>query len=87
MLVDKQSCYIIVGKTILSKIEIKSLPEAVVAFMGTFYLLDFDHPKFFEIGLNVLQYFIFQDSNVPKDIAQTFNMNLAAYKKYKSQED
>ena len=80
-------CYIFVGKTILSKIEIKCLPEAVVAFMATFYLLDFDYPKFFEVGLNVLQYFIFQDSNVPKDIAQTFNMYLAAYKKYKSQED
>ena len=59
MLVDKQSCYIIMGKTILSKIEVKCLPEAVVAFMATFYLLDFDYSKFFEIELNVLQYFTF----------------------------
>ena len=59
MLVDKQSCYIIMGKTILSKIEVKCLPEAVVAFMATFYLLDFDYSKFFAIELNVLQYFTF----------------------------
>lgn len=44
LMLDKQHCYVIVGKCILSKLEVRLLPEAVVAFMATFYLLDFDYP-------------------------------------------
>ena len=53
--------------------------------MVTFYLLDFDYPKQYEIGMNVLQYFIFEDSNVPKDIAVSFNSQLSSYKQFKAE--
>ena len=57
LMLDRNSCYVIVGKRILLKLEISLLPETVVAFMATFYLLDFDYPKYYELGMNVLQYF------------------------------
>ena len=63
--------------------KISQLPEAVVAFIATFCLLDFDYPKQYEIA--IMQYFIFEDSNVPKDIAQSFSSNLSQYKKFKSE--
>ena len=85
LMMDKEHVYLIVGKSIMWKLEVKLLPTAVVAFMATFYLLDFDYPKQFEIGMNVLQYFVFEDSNVPKDIAQSFNTSLAAYKQFKAE--
>ena len=85
LMLDKEHCYVMVGKCILSKLEVRLLPEAVVAFMATFYLLDFDYPKQYEVGMNVLQYFIFEDSNVPKDIAQCFNSNFSLYKKFKAE--
>jgi hypothetical protein len=46
LMLDRNSCYVIVGKRILLKLEISLLPETVVAFMATFYLLDFDYPKY-----------------------------------------
>ena len=55
------------------KVQVNQLPEAVVAFLAAFYLLDIDYPKCHEIGMNVLQYCIFEDKNVPKDIAAQFN--------------
>ena len=58
--------------------------EAVVAYLATFYLLDFDYPRHHEMGLNVLQYYLFQDTNVPNDIAASFNAHLDAYKQFKS---
>ena len=48
------------------RLEVKLLPEHVVALMATFYLLDFDYPKQYEIGMNVLQCFVFEDNNVQK---------------------
>ena len=35
--------------------------EAVVAFLATLYLLDFDYPKQHEYGLLMLQLIIFMD--------------------------
>ena len=43
------------------------------------------YPKQFEIGMNVLQYFVLEDGNVPKDIAQSFNTSLLAYKQFKAE--
>ena len=85
LLMDKENCYIIVGRCILSKMKVSQLPEAVVAFIATFYLLDFDYPKQYEISMNIIQYFIFEDSNVPEDVAQSFSSNLSQYKKFKSE--
>ena len=82
---DKENCYVIVGRCILSKMKVSQLLVAVVAFIATFYLLDFDYPKQQEIAINILQYFIFEDSNVPKDIAQSFNSNLSDYKQFKTE--
>ena len=76
LIMDKENCYVIVGRCILFKMKVSQLPEAVVTFLDTFYLLDFDYPKQYEITTNILQYFIFEDGNVPKEIAQSFNSNL-----------
>jgi hypothetical protein len=84
LLMDKEHCYVIVGRSILFKVQVNELPEAVVAFLAAFYLLDVDYPKCHEIGMNLLQYFIFEDKNVPKDIAVHFNAQLSAYKKFKT---
>ena len=85
LLINKEHCYLIVGKCIMFKTEVRVLPEAVVAYMATYYLLDFDYPKQYEIGMNVLQYFISEDSNVPKDIAVSFNSQLSSYKQFKAE--
>jgi hypothetical protein len=84
LLMDKEHSYVIVGRSILFKVPVNQLPEAVVAFLAAFYLLDIDYPKCHEIGMNVLQYCIFEDKNVPKDIATQFNAQLSAYKKFKN---
>ena len=47
--------------------------------MATYYLLDFDYPKQYEIGMNMLQYFVLEDNNVRKDIAVSFNSQLSSY--------
>lgn len=59
------------------------MAEAVVAFLASFYLLDFDYPKQHELGLAVLQVLIFKDYQVPTDISVTCSGMLKAYKKYK----
>ena len=64
--------------------KVRQLSEAVVAFMSTFHLFDFDYPKQYEINMNILQYFIFKDSNVPKDIAQSFYSKVSQYKQFKT---
>jgi hypothetical protein len=38
--------------------------ELKLALLASFYLLDFDYPRMQEIGLNVLQHYIFKDTNV-----------------------
>ena len=55
-----------------------------MGFLAAFYLLDFDYPKHNEIGMNILQYFIFKDKNIPEDIAASFHAMLKYYKQYKS---
>ena len=61
---DKESVYFIVGQRILFRTENKELSEATVGFLAAFYFLDFDYPKHNEIGMNMLQYFIFKDKNI-----------------------
>ena len=70
--------------SILFKIQVYELLEAVVAFLAAFYLLDVDYPNCHEIGVNLLEYFIFEDKNVPKDISVHFDAQLSAYKKFKT---
>ena len=81
---DKESAYFIVGQRILFRTENKKFSEATVGFLAAFYFLDFDYPKHNEIGMNILQYFIFKDKNIPEDIAASFHAMLKYYKQYKS---
>ena len=48
--------------------EATNLNEGVFALLASFYLLDFDYPRFLEIGLIVLHH-VFKDINVPQDVA------------------
>ena len=75
----------IVGYCILFNTEVRLLPDVFEAYTAKFYLLDFDYPKQYEIGMNVLQYFVFEDSNELKDIAASFNSQLLSYKQFKAE--
>ena len=59
------------------------LNEASLALLTSFYLFDFDYPRMQEIGFNVLQYFVFKDTNVPQDIANPFKSALTSYRSFK----
>ena len=72
--------YVIVGKQILSQMERGKFGEAVVAFLAVFYLLDYDYPKHWEIGMNMFQYFVFEDRNPLEDLSVSFNQVLKQYK-------
>ena len=54
LLIDNDSIYVIVGKQIIFQMERGKFGEAVVAFVAVFYLLDYDYPKHWEIGMNML---------------------------------
>ena len=71
MLIDGDLVYVTVGSKILFTCEVKSIAEATVSYLASFYLVDFDYPKWCEIGLNILQKITFEDHRVPKDIAMT----------------
>lgn len=85
MLIDCETIYVVVGKKILFTTNVRSIKEATVGYLASFYLLDFDYPKCFEIGMNMLQRVIFKDERVPQDISGTFNVALKAYNKYKAE--
>ena len=63
LVVDTENVYVFVGKLILFHTDVAKLDEAAVAFLESFYLLDFDYPKQFVVGLNMLQYFVFKDKH------------------------
>ena len=87
LLVDKAKCYLIVGKSILSETPLSLLHEATIALLASFYLLDFDYPRSQEIGLSILQYFVFKDPNVPEDITGPYKSAMKSYCDFKSQQD
>ena len=78
------TCYLITGKVIVSKIDGSKMDEALLALLATFYLLDLDYPRNLEIGLSILQNFIFGDQNVPEDISQSFQSALSSYQEFKN---
>lgn len=82
---DEAFWYVIVGKRILLKVEAEKFLEAVVAFLSSFYLLDFDYPTQNEIGMTILQVFVFNDNRIPEDITIPVNGMLKAYRKYKAE--
>ena len=58
---SNDTVYIIVGKMILLQVSLECVAEAVLAFLATLYLLDFDYPKQHEYGLLMLQSITFMD--------------------------
>ncbi|XP_033125439.1 uncharacterized protein LOC117123570 [Anneissia japonica] len=77
LLLDATNSYVVVGRTILTTVEISKLDEALLAFLGAFYLLDFDYPKSHEIGLSVLQCLILLDKETPADLLKTVESVMA----------
>jgi hypothetical protein len=67
----------------LLRTDVGKIAEAVVAFLASFYLMDFDYPKQHELGLAVLQVLVFKDNRIPKDISAICSTVLKSYKKYK----
>ena len=63
--------------------DIKNIGEATVAYLASFYLLDFDYPKSCEVGLCILQRITFQDENIPKDITTSFESALKSFNSFK----
>ena len=84
LLLDHDTVYIIIGKTILCQTELDDMAKAVVAFLASFYLLDFDYIKQHELGLLMLQVLVLGDKQIPADIAHHFDME-KQYRKYKSE--
>ena len=84
LLVENTKCYLIVGKIILAEMEATKLNEGVLALLASFYLFDFDYPQFLDIGLIVLQHYVFKDINVPQDVAGSFQAALTSFRKFKA---
>ncbi len=79
----RRGVILIVGKRILCNVEVELLGEEIIALLSSFYLVDVDYPQAQEMGLSVLQYVIFKDTNVPKDIACQFKTAIESYNDFK----
>ena len=83
LLVDTTDILLIVTDTIWC--HIRQSREALLAYIGTFYLLDYDYPATYEIGLTMLRFFLFGDKQIPSDQIQPFNSELQEYLKYEAE--
>ena len=63
--------------------EATNLNGGVFALLASFYLLDFDYPRFLEIGLIVVHHYVFKDINVPQDVAGSFQSALTSFREFK----
>lgn len=84
LVLDSTSAYLICKGNILSVIELVKCKEAVLALIGTFYLLDIDYPKSHELGLTMLHHLVFQDKSSPGDLLNTVNATFTEYNKFKN---
>ena len=84
ILITDSAVTIVVGKAIMTTVE--NMMEGILAYIGVFYLMDFDYPSMFEIGLTTLHYLFFNDQNIPADILPTFTAAMNDYKLYKGEE-
>ena len=83
LLVDDTMAQICRGH-ILSIIPLDKIKEAVLTFIGSFYLLDADYPKPHELGLTVLHNnLLFEDKATPADLVPAFYLALQNYSKFK----
>jgi hypothetical protein len=46
---------LIIGKFIMCKINESKMDEALLEFLASFYLLDFDYPRNLAMGLSIMQ--------------------------------
>ena len=83
MVIDGEMVHVTVGNKMLFSTDIKNIGEATVAYLASFYLLDFDYPKSCEVGLCILQRITFQDENIPMDITASFESALKSYNSFK----
>ena len=49
---------------------------ALLAHIGLYYLLDYDYPLQYEVGLTIPHYIFYEDSSIPVDILAHFNKSL-----------
>ena len=76
--------YLIVSNKIISKIDKETEPiMALLAYIGLYYLLDYDYPLQYEVGLTIPHYIFYEDSSIPVDILAHFNKSLEQFNKYK----
>ena len=83
MVIDGEMVHVTVGNKMLFSTDIKNIGEATVAYLASFYLLDFDYRKSCEVGLCILQRITFQDENIPMDITASFESALKSYNSFK----
>ena len=68
----------------MSVVELKKLKEAVLALIGSYYLLDIDYPKSHELDLTMLRHLVFKDKSSPGDLLNTFNATITSYTAFKN---
>ena len=56
---------------------------ALLAYIGLYYLSDYDYPLQYEVGLTIPHYIFYEDSSIPVDILAHFNKSLEQFNKYK----
>ena len=61
-------------------IELENFKEAVLAMIGSFYLLDIDYRKSHELCLAILQHLVFEDKRSPCDLLNMLNATIAKFK-------
>jgi preprotein translocase subunit SecB len=74
--------YLVVGKRIICTFNIKEIPEAIMAYLTSYYALNFDYPQSRKLELSILQFFSFEDQATPINMAKLFNNVLAEFNKY-----
>ena len=62
---NKYCTYIIWKGSVMCVVEFKKLKEAVLALIGSYYLLDIDYTKSHELGSAMLQHVVFKDKSSP----------------------
>ena len=63
----RKKCCFASGKKPLTFFKEGETMEAVVAFLGRFYLIDLDHPDSWIVSLSILQRITFEDMTVHPD--------------------
>ena len=65
-------------------VELKKLKEAVLALIGSYYLVDIDYPKSHELGLTMLKHLVFNDKSSLGDLLNTLNATITSYTAFKN---